>query len=143
MDNNKYLGRCQGCVPYAAYPNNAFVHGVGNPRELSYLQWDVVELVNGKIALRSDTGMYLGRCNRCYKREVYYDSAGVHVMEKYLANSPWAHWGLPCVGSNQITLKGDTGHYLSRCNNCISHAAAPDSAFVHTDNPSASYAIWK
>ncbi|KAK9768627.1 hypothetical protein K7432_000612 [Basidiobolus ranarum] len=142
-DNDKYLGRCEGCVPYSTNLNNAFVHGVGNPKELNYLQWDVVELGNGKIALRADSGLYLGRCSKCYKMESHYDSASIHVMEKDLRSSPWAHWELGCVGGNKITLKGDTGNYLSRCNGCVTGGAYPDSAFVHNSSPNESSAIWK
>ncbi|KAK9702425.1 hypothetical protein K7432_011242 [Basidiobolus ranarum] len=142
-DTDKYLGRCRGCAPYSTNPDNAFVHGYSDPNQASYLQWEVTELGNGKIALRSDTGNYMGRCHTCYKQEVHYDSASVHVKPQDLPNSPWAHWTLNCVDDNHITLQADTGNYLSRCRNCISGATYPDSAFVHNNDPKAAYAIWQ
>lgn len=46
------------------------------------------------------------------------------------------------MGNITVVLKGDNGHYLARCNNCVPGGAYPDSAFVHATDPAASCARW-
>ena len=94
-DTGNYLGRCNSCVPGGAYADGSFVHV--SPATLPsapYAQFDLQRLANGKYALQTDTGFYLGRCNGCVPNGAYPDSAFMHVPPGQLPSSPWAQWEL-------------------------------------------------
>ena len=98
------------------------------------------EPISSVVSLKSDTGKYLSRCNRCWLGDgAYPDSAFVHETNP---SNPWAKWTVESLGNGKYTLKGDNGKYLSRCNNCVTDGAYPDSAFVHETNPSNPWAQW-
>ncbi|OQR86307.1 cytochrome P450 [Thraustotheca clavata] len=148
-DNGNYLARCNGCAPGAAYPDEAFVH-VKDWHGAPYAQWTCIDGGNGKIALQSDTGKFLGRCNGCLGGGAYPDSAFVHVGTA--SNSPWALFtvtkiqqqGCSFNDGDSITLQADTGKYVARCNGCVPNGAYPDSAFVHVSQVSGNpWAVWK
>lgn len=42
-DSGKYAGRCNNCVPGAAYPDNVMVHCT-NPEGEPWAQWDIIFL---------------------------------------------------------------------------------------------------
>ena len=95
-----------------------------------------------KVALRSDTGNYLARCNQCYSGAAYPDSAFVHVSADELGGAPWAIFDLQKLDNGKYALKADSGNYLARCNNCIPGAAYPDSAFIHVQPSELAQAPW-
>lgn len=82
------------------------------------------------IALESDIGRYVSRCNGC-ARSRYPDSATVHVQE--VQGAPYAQWTVVNYKDGKIGLKSDTGLFLSRCNNCARRADVPNQVFVHVD----------
>ncbi|MEB3178822.1 MAG: hypothetical protein VKL59_07330 [Nostocaceae cyanobacterium] len=93
-----------------------------------------------KIALQSDTGKWLSRCNNCQKVVgTNPDTATVHIA-KPTADNPYAQFQVVNVGNGKIALKADTGKYLARCNGCIVGGAYPDSATIHVTDPSLPYA---
>ena len=104
-----------------------------------------VDMSGIKVALQSDTGNYLGRCNGCIPGGAYPDSAFVHVKESELAGSPWAHWTIENLDGNKYILQADTSNCLARCNGCVPGGAYPDNAMVHVpykDAKGAGYAQW-
>ncbi|OQR83689.1 cytochrome P450, partial [Thraustotheca clavata] len=148
-DNGNYLARCNNCAPGAAYPDEAFVH-VKDWNGAPYAQWTCVDGGSGKIALQSDTGKFLGRCNNCLTNGANPDSAFVHVTST--SNAPWALFSVVRIPTpactfkdgDLITLQADSGKYVARCNGCISGGAYPDSAFVHVSQVSGNpWAVWK
>lgn len=99
-----------------------------------------------KVALKSDTGNFLSRCNNCIPGGAKADSAFVHVKPAQLASSPWAHFNLAKIGKGVYTLRADTGKYLARCNGCVPGGTKPDSAMVHVTKAqirTAKYAHWR
>jgi hypothetical protein len=84
-----------------------------------------------KIAIRSDSGNYLARCNSCVPGAAYPDAAFVHVSQGELMASPWAQFFLERLDNGKYALQADSGNYVARCNNCVPDAAYPDAAFVH------------
>ena len=93
----------------------------------------------GDIALKSDNGKYLSRCNGCGSA-AYSDSASVHGTNP---SDPWSKWTPEKQSNGKWTLKSDNGKYLARCNNCWYGAAYPDAAFVHESNPANPWAQWE
>jgi len=82
---------------------------------------------------------YLSRCNSCWRRGAYPDSAFVHVKSKF---EPYAQWTAVRQPDGKWALQADTGRYLARCNGCA-RSSSPNLAFVHATNPSSeSWATW-
>lgn len=94
-----------------------------------------------KIALQADTGEWLSRCNNCQQTvgNKYPDTVTVHIDNPDSSN-PYAQFEILDVGGGKIALKADTGKYVARCHNCITHGAYPDFLTVHVDDPSVPYA---
>ncbi|KAF0716285.1 hypothetical protein As57867_002910, partial [Aphanomyces stellatus] len=90
-DAGKYLARCNGCAPGAAYPDQAFVH-VSDWRGQGWAQWTCYDVGGGKIALQADSGKYLARCNGCIPGAAYVDQAFVHATD--WRGTPWAQWAV-------------------------------------------------
>ncbi|OQR97370.1 oxidoreductase [Achlya hypogyna] len=76
-DTGKFLARCNNCAPWAAYPDEAFVH-VKDWTKAPWAQWTCKEAGNGKIGLQADSGSYLARCNNCVGA-AYSNAAFVHA----------------------------------------------------------------
>ncbi|OQR84009.1 kinase, partial [Thraustotheca clavata] len=94
------------------------------------------------VSLKSDIGLYLGRCNQCIKSEAFADSAFVNVKDPSMA--PRAKWKVVNTGTGSIALQADSGNYLARCTNCAPGATYPDEAFVQIlDWKTAPWAQWK
>ncbi|MEB3883084.1 hypothetical protein [Lyngbya sp. CCY1209] len=140
-DTGNYLSRCNNCIPGGAYPDSAFVHVTelaGSP----WAHWEIEHLDNGKYILKADTGNYLSRCNNCIPGGAYPDSVFVHVTDA--ASTPAAQWEIERLDNGKYAFKANTGNYMSRCNNCISGGAYPDSVFVHVaDAASTPAAQWE
>lgn len=100
-DSSNCLSRCNGCIPDAAYPDNASVHvSLAEAKEAGYAQWIIEQMEPGKYALKcSDSGNYLGRCNGCVPGGAYADSAFVHVEPSDIQGASWAHWNIFLVPS--------------------------------------------
>ncbi|KAF0711248.1 hypothetical protein As57867_005331, partial [Aphanomyces stellatus] len=122
-DTGKFIARCNGCIPSAAYPDSAFVHA-STP-----FNWTVFNTGTGKLAFRSDTGNYLARCNGCAPGATTPNTAFVHVSD--WRGQPWAQWTCVNIGGGKVALQADSGYFLSRCNGCERGGADPDSATVH------------
>ncbi|CAK4096228.1 unnamed protein product, partial [Aphanomyces euteiches] len=147
-DLGNFLARCNNCVPGAAYPDEAFVH-VSDWRSGPWAQWTCEDADNGKIALKADSGKYLARCNNCLKSGPA-DAAFVHADT--WKSSPWAQFEVEylkrasnCIfkDGDVIALQADTGKYVTRCRNCISGAAYPDSVNLQSPiNAGTPYSYW-
>ncbi|OQR88590.1 cytochrome P450, partial [Thraustotheca clavata] len=86
-DSGKYLGRCNNCAYWAAYPDEAFVH-VSDWRSAPWAQWKCHDVGDGKIALEADSGKYLARCNNCVSGA--YPNTGMVRAES--SRDSWARW---------------------------------------------------
>ena len=137
-DTGRYVSRCNGCSPNAAYPDSVTVH-IESPAGLPYAQWIVHRLKNGKVALQcSDTKRFLARCNDCHRNGAYPDSAFVHV--KSHVGAPFAQWAVRVMPNGKVTFQADTGRYLARCNGCVGSGSYPDAGFVHSTDPNEPWA---
>ncbi|OQR86572.1 cytochrome P450 [Achlya hypogyna] len=129
-DTGLYLGRCNGCIPGGAYSDAAFVH-VPSPGATTCGTWTVKNMPNGRIALQSDTGKYLARCNGCATGANYPDEAFVHSSDP---TTPWSQWTCQDMGNGKIALQADTGNYLARCYGCVP-GSYPNVGMLHVTNP--------
>ena len=136
-DTGKGIARCNNCGQ-GSYPDSAAVHGnIGD----SWAIWKLYPGCNGQVAIRSvDTNKYLARCNKCWKKAAYPDSAFVHATNP---NDSWAHWTMINNGDGTYSFKSDTGKYLARCNNCVTGGAKSDFAFVHATSNTGSWVRFK
>ncbi|CAK4639960.1 hypothetical protein LEN26_014362 [Aphanomyces euteiches] len=106
----KYLARCNNCSPTGAYPDEAFVH-VSNWADGPYAQWTCEDIGDGKIALKSDTGKYLARCNNCLSGAPYSDAAFIHATT--WVNQTWAQWKVTNLAPRLTTTKVPTSAAVS------------------------------
>jgi len=139
-DNKKYLTVCNGCAnPRPA--GQAYTVDFHEPdRSVTWAQWMVYNLPNGKVALKNvGYGQFLARCNGCYPDGAYVDAAFVYVTEAGLSHPP-AQWTVTRLPSGKVTLMADTGNYLARCNGCVPTYQYPDTAFIHVSDPTKSSA---
>lgn len=90
-DTGKYFARCNGCIRGGTTPDFITVHAT-NPEREPWAQFTLEQLPGGKVALRSDTGKYVARCNGCSSSSKYPDTVTVH-MDSW-RNAPWAQWTL-------------------------------------------------
>ena len=89
------------------------------------------------VYLISDIGKLLARCNNCGSA-AYSDSAAVHGA----IGDSFAKFKMFFVTTDKVVLQADTGKYVARCNGCWTSAAYSDAAFIHSTNPSDSWAEW-
>lgn len=144
-DTGQWFTRCRGCQQ--AYFNGTnfnedtvTVH-VNDPDGAPYAQFEMIDLGNGKVALRSDLGQYVARCNGCVSGGAYPDFVTIHVTDPSV---PYAQFDLELLPNGKYALKADTGKYVSRCNGCSPTAAYPDTVTIHVNDPSdAPYAQWR
>jgi hypothetical protein len=59
-----YLTQCRNCIPSANYPDSVAVMAVVPTRPAA--QWTLVDLNNGKFAIRGNNQKYLARCLDCF-----------------------------------------------------------------------------
>ncbi|NEO68299.1 hypothetical protein [Moorena sp. SIO3H5] len=144
-DTGKLFARCRRCQE-AVYNGNNFntdtvtVHIDLPNKDKAYVQFEVVDVGGGKIALKSDTGNYVARCNGCVARGAYSDFLTIHVSDPAPA---YAQFTPELLSNGKYALKADTGKYVSRCNGCSPTSAYSDTVTVHvTDPTNAPYAQW-
>ncbi|MGD1716334.1 fascin domain-containing protein, partial [Dapis sp. BLCC M172] len=103
----------------------------------------IVVPIGGKIALKSDNGKYVSRCNRCIKGGT---SPDFLVINHNNPNSPNAQFTPELLSNGNYALKANTGEYLARCNRCSPSATAtgnPDTVVVQGTKPaSRPHAQW-
>lgn len=139
----QYLARCHGCVPGvpSGSSDNAVVHVIDPNRTTA--QWTVKKLANNKIALQSETGKYLARCQNCIPG-VTGDSAFVHVSD---SGNPFAQFTIePAAEANEFTLKSDNDKYLSSCPSCVPDQLVPGYKFnasLHLTDTSGTSTGWE
>jgi transcription elongation factor Elf1 len=129
------LARCNGCVTGGKNPNFAFVHEANSAN--AWAQWDVAynNLPKlGSATIQADNGAYLKVCTSC--GGAYPNAAAVQA-----GITAESKWQLIRVGK-KVAIKGSNGNFLSRCNNCWTSGAYPDSAFVHLPNAVEPYSQW-
>ncbi|AOY83739.1 hypothetical protein BJP36_31290 [Moorena producens JHB] len=140
-DTGKLFSRCRGCQQTIGNnPDTVTVHIDLPNKDKAYAQFEVVDVGGGKIALKSDTGKYVARCNGCVARGAYSDFLTIHVSDPGAA---YAQFTPELLSNGKYALKADTGKYVSRCNGCSPTSAYPDTVTVHiTDPTNAPYAQW-
>ncbi|ACK66447.1 cytochrome P450 [Rippkaea orientalis PCC 8801] len=132
-DTGRWFTRCNNCQQTIGNnPDTVTVHVEGSVSEHPYAQFEVVDVGNGKIALKADTGKYVGRCNGCIVGGAYPDFLTIHVDDPSM---PWAQFTPERLANGKYAFKADTGKYFGRCNGCSPTSAYPDTVAVHVDNP--------
>lgn len=146
-DTGKYLARCYGCVPGNdnSPTNVATIHEeADDPAALpAHARFTLVPQADGRVALRTDSGMYMARCAGCTPKVQYADVndvAFVHVRQP--SEGPWALFTMNQMPNGKYTFQSDNGRYLARCNNCVVGSLQPDVAMMHTTDPNAAWAQW-
>lgn len=114
-----------------AYPG--FAVSTDNNAEI----WGILR-IGDKVAFRNSNGNYLSRCNGCWNRGAYPDSAFAHLSTP---DEPYSQWKPIQQPNGKWAFQADTGKYLARCNNCAC-SNTPNLAFVHETNPSNPWAQW-
>ena len=139
-DTGKWFSRCNGCQPMAdRIPDTVTVH-IDDPQGLPYAQFEVVDVGNGKIALKADTGKYVARCRGCVIGAAYPDSLTIHVNDPAPSYAQFTPERLP---NGKYAFKADTGKYVARCRGCSPNSAYPDTVTIHVEDPTnAPYAQW-
>jgi hypothetical protein len=121
------------------FPDTVTTH-VTNPNQGAYAQFELISVGNGKIALKSDNGKFVGRCNNCIVGGAKPDFATVHVTD---SSQAFAQFTPVLLANGKYGLKADTGKFLARCNGCSPGAAYPNTVTVHaTDANTEAYAQW-
>ncbi len=132
-DTGKWFSRCNNCQQTVGNnPDTITVHIDSPVANHPYAHFEVVDVGNGKIALKADTGKYVARCNGCIVGGTYPDFVTVHVDDPSL---PWAQFTPERLENGKYALKADTGKYVSRCRNCSPSSAYPDTVTIHIDDP--------
>ncbi len=132
---------CNGCQKTVdnRFPDTVTTH-VTNPNQGAYAQFELISVGNGKIALKSDNGKFVGRCNNCIVGGAKPDFATVHVTD---SSQAFAQFTPVLLANGKYGLKADTGKFLARCNGCSPGAAYPNTVTVHaTDANTEAYAQW-
>jgi len=87
-DTGKWFSRCSGCQQTVGNnPDTITVHIDSPVSGHPYAHFDVVDVGNGKIALKADTGKYVARCNGCIVNGAYPDFVTVHVDDPSLPHA--------------------------------------------------------
>ena len=131
-DDGTWFSRCNGCQKSVdnKIPDTITTHVKENTGAFS--QFELVDAGGGKIALKSDTGKFVGRCNGCIVKGAQPDVATVHVGD---AAPAYAQFTLETLSNGKYALKADTGKYLARCNGCSPESTVPNTVTVHATNP--------
>jgi len=140
-DTGKWFARCRYCqnVVRDEFFDTITVHR--DQPNVPYARFEVVDVGNGKIALKADTGQYVSRCRNCIVKGVKKDFVTLHVTDP---SAPYAQFTPVLLGNGKYALRADTGQYVSRCRNCSPGAKYPDTVTIHIDDPTnAPYAQWK
>jgi hypothetical protein len=140
-DDGKYFARCNGCQTTVTnrFPDTITTH-VTSPTQGAYAQFELINVGNGKIALKADTGKFVGRCNGCIVNGAKPDFATVHVTD---STQPYAQFTPVPLANGKYGLKADTGKFLARCNGCSPGAKVPNQVAVHATDPNTeAYAQW-
>lgn len=145
-DTGKWFSRCRNCQQAVydgtkANSDTVTVHiNLPTPNQ-PYAQFEVIDMGGGKIALKSDLGKYVARCNSCVKGGAYPDFLTIHVTDPSV---PYAQFTPELLSNGKYALKADTGKYVARCNGCSPSAAYSDTVTVHVEDPTdAPYAQWE
>ncbi|MEA5510769.1 cytochrome P450 [Crocosphaera sp. UHCC 0190] len=139
-DTGKWFSRCYLCQKTVGnIPDTITVH-VDDASKQPAAQFEVIDVGNGKIALKADTGKYVARCRGCIVNGAYPDSVTVHVDDP---SAGYAQFTPELLANGKYALKADTGKYVARCNGCSPGSAVPDTVTIHIDDPSnAPWAQW-
>lgn len=90
-----------------------------------------------KIALVSDDGEYLSRCNDCAQ-----SSLQSSIVGNGSASNPESVWTVFRRGLDTVALQADNQQFLSQCSGCIPGAKFQEAAFANGRAPTGS-AVWK
>ncbi|GLE04174.1 hypothetical protein PINS_up013085 [Pythium insidiosum] len=97
------------------------------------------ESTRSRIALKSNTNMFLARCTNCIPNANFAESAFVETPD--WRTTPRAQWTVEVLANGKIALKSDSGRYLSRCNQCAA-GDPPNRAFVQATSSADAVAQW-
>jgi hypothetical protein len=132
-DNGDFFSRCNGCQPGSDYqfPDSLVVKTEeGSPPWSRFL---VVDAGAGKVALRADTGKFVGRCPECVPGGSVPDSLMVYGQGP--RPPPYAQFTLESLPGAKVALRSDSGKYVGRCHLCSPQATVSETVTVHGTNP--------
>jgi hypothetical protein len=112
-------------------PDSVTTH-ILNADNAPYGQFEVVDAGNGRIALKSDTGKFVARCNNCIVGGRVPDFATVHATDP---SATFAQFTPELLPNGKVALKADTGKYLNRCRSCSTSATVSDTVTVNATRP--------
>lgn len=146
-DDGHWLGRCQGCqrVPGNVNNNSVMAHVTSNGAPNgAFARFTLQDAGNGLVALRSDNGSYVARCNSCVIGGAVPDFLFSHVTgyTDPKALPAFAKFRLSQLPNGKYNLQADTGKYVARCNSCSPGASAPDQIAIHA-NGTDPWAQWR
>lgn len=137
-DTGGWFTRCRGCQNTVVdIPDTVTVHA-SSPMSI-YAQFEVVDVGGGKIALKSDTGKYVARCEACIRGGANPDFLVIHATNP---SSPYAQFTPVLLRNGKYALRADTGKYVARCEGCSPGAAHPNTVTIHAGDPASPYAQW-
>ncbi len=137
-DTGNWMTRCRNCQKTVdgKFPDTVTVH-VTKPTD-RFAQFDVFS-ANGKIAFKSDNGLFVTRCRNCIVGGAYPDSATIHVKS---SSEKFAQFAPQLLENGKYALQADTGKYVTRCRNCSPGAAYEDTVTVHASQKD-KFAHWR
>ncbi len=96
-----------------------------------YTDFEVVDLGNGKYALKADSGNFVARCGGCVVGSTR-DILAVHVPN---SNGAFAQFKFLLLNNGKWGIQADNGKYADNCTNCSPNAAVTTTVTVGGTNP--------
>jgi hypothetical protein len=130
-----WASRCRNCQPGTDgnVQDTVTVH-ISDLNSAPFAWFEVVDAGNGKVALKADTGKFLGRCLNCIVGATVANSLTIHVSGS--APPPaYAQFTPEKLANGKIALKADNGLYLAQCNQCVPGAAKSETVTIHATDP--------
>ena len=133
-DAGSFFARCRNCQSTVnnGAPDTITTH-ITHANPVPYAVFEVVDVGQGKIALKADTGQFVARCLNCIVGGRFPDFVTVHVAGP--VPPPFAQFTPEALPNGKIALKADTGKYVNRCRQCSSSATVSDTVTINVTNP--------
>ncbi|WNG17210.1 fascin domain-containing protein [Cystobacter fuscus] len=130
-DQGTYFTTCGGCQTTV---NNGFPLTITtHARALSspFTDFEVVDVGNGKIALKANSGQFVARCGGCIVGSTR-DFLTVHAPN---SSSSFAQFKLLLLNNGKWGIQADNSKYADNCMNCSPNAAVTSTVTVGSTSP--------
>ncbi len=90
-DSGNWVAMCTDCIENGAKKDFITVHAKAASEDdiPSWAKFKVVELSDGKVALKADNGKFVGRCTQCSPGAAYPEQVTAHVDDSDEAYAQW------------------------------------------------------